>query len=61
MNNTMLTLKETAEYLRISTKSARKLIQDGELNAAMIGKRWKIRPEDLQQFIRSRQPGAENR
>lgn len=57
----MLTLKETAEYLRISTKSARKLIQDGELNAAMIGKRWKIRPEDLQQFIRSRQPGAENR
>lgn len=61
MNNTMLTLKETAEYLRISTKSARKLIQDGELNAAMIGKRWKIRPEDLQRFIRSRQPGAENR
>lgn len=57
----MLTLKETAEYLRISTKSARKLIQDGELNAAMIGKRWKIRPEDLQRFIRSRQPGAENR
>jgi excisionase family DNA binding protein len=57
----MLTLKETAEYLRISTKSARKLIQDGELNAAMIGKRWKIRPEDLQQFIRSRQPGADNR
>jgi excisionase family DNA binding protein len=59
MTDRMFTLKEAADYLRISDKTARKLIQDGSIKAAKIAGRWKVTPEDLQHFIASRQPGAE--
>jgi excisionase family DNA binding protein len=53
MDDRLYTLKETAAYLRVSEKTARKMIKDGNIKASMIGGRWKVTPEEIQRFINS--------
>ena len=48
-----LTVKEVADRLDVSEDWVRDLIQAKELKAVKM-KRWRIKPEDLQEFIESR-------
>lgn len=47
------TVAEAAQILRVTEKSVRDFILAGELRASKIGQ-WKIQPDDLAAFIRSR-------
>lgn len=48
-----LTINQVAEKLGIHERTVLRYIHNKELRATRIG-RWYVRPEDLEEFIRSR-------
>lgn len=50
----LLTLEETADHCRVSTKTIRRWIHDRHLPAVKLGGQWRVRPEDLRHFILDR-------
>ena len=49
--HTLLTVKETAEYLRIPLPTVYYLVQRGQLPAIQIGGRWRIKKEALDRDV----------
>jgi excisionase family DNA binding protein len=47
----LLTIAEAAGFLRVSTKSIRRLIGRGELRAVRIGRAIRIDPESLRRLV----------
>jgi excisionase family DNA binding protein len=47
----LLTLKEAAEVLRLSPRTIRQYVQQGDLVGRMIGGRWRFRRSDLDAFF----------
>ena len=47
----LLTLREAAEVLRLGTRTVRKYILRGEIEARIIGGRWRFRRADLDAFF----------
>lgn len=50
----LLTIQATADRLHLSTRSIRRLIGRGELNAHRIGRSLRIAEEDLRAFLGQR-------
>ena len=48
----LLTIPEAATVCHVSEKTIRRWIADKELPAAKLGSQWRIRPKDLELFIR---------
>lgn len=54
MDTELLTVAQTAEYLKFSEKTVRRLINDGRLPAAKLANRsWRIRMCDVDEYISS--------
>lgn len=51
--NDYLTVREAAKHLDLTEERVRELINLKEIRATKI-KRWRIAPEDLEEFVRSR-------
>lgn len=49
-----LTVKETADYLRVCEKQVRRLIKRGELTAYSFGTAIRIKREDLDAYVTGR-------
>ena len=49
----LYTLEEVADILRVSIQTVRRMIADGELPATKIRGQWRVRKEDLEEYIRS--------
>jgi excisionase family DNA binding protein len=47
----LLTLREAAEVLRLSTRTVREYVKRGEISGKIIGKRWRFRRADLDAFF----------
>jgi excisionase family DNA binding protein len=47
----LLTLKEAAEKLRLSSRTVRGYVQRGEIKGRIIGGRWRFRRADLDAFF----------
>ena len=47
----MLTLQDVADFLQVSTRTVRRLVDRGELAAFRIGRSIRVRPEDLRRLI----------
>jgi excisionase family DNA binding protein len=47
----LLTLREAAEVLRLSTRTVREYILRGEIEGRIIGRRWRFRRADLDAFF----------
>jgi excisionase family DNA binding protein len=47
----LLTLRETAEVLRLSTRTVREYVQRGAIEGRIIGGRWRFRRADLDTFF----------
>jgi excisionase family DNA binding protein len=47
----LLTLREAAEVLRLSTRTVREYVQRGEIEVRIIGGRWRFRRADLDAFF----------
>ncbi len=53
-----LTTDEVLEYLRINARTVYRLIRDGELPAVRIGRQWRIRRSDLDEWLEAQRPSA---
>jgi len=47
----LLTLREAAEVLRLSTRTLREYVKRGEIKGKIIGKQWRFRRADLDVFF----------
>jgi excisionase family DNA binding protein len=47
----LLTIDETAEFLRVSDKTVRRMLNDGRLKGVNIGRQWRIPREALEEII----------
>jgi excisionase family DNA binding protein len=47
----LLTVREVANYSRLSPKAVRRAIAQGELRAIRLRGQYRIRPDDLQRWI----------
>jgi excisionase family DNA binding protein len=54
VNDQLMTIKEVADFLRISTISAYSWVRDGKLPAIRIGKEWRVRTRDLDEWLEVR-------
>lgn len=52
----LLTVRETAQLLRVSPLTVRRYIQDGRLPALKVGKGVRVRKEALEQFMKPVEP-----
>ena len=52
-NTKLLRIEEVAEMTKISTSHLYALINEGVLPAVQFGRAKRIRPEDLEEYIRS--------
>ena len=53
IGETLLTLPEAGEVLRLSTRTVREYVRRGELKGRIIGGRWRFRRADLDAFFES--------
>jgi excisionase family DNA binding protein len=49
---TMLSLEEVAYRLGVSVQTVRRLIENGELKGVRVGRQWRVRQEDLDDYVR---------
>jgi len=47
----LLTLREAAEVLHLSTRTVREYVKRGEIEGRIIGGRWRFRSADLDAFF----------
>lgn len=47
----MLTAEEVAEILRVSTMTVYRLIRSGELPAVRVGRSYRVREADLDEYL----------
>lgn len=47
----LLTLKQAAEVLNLSTRTVREYVQRGDIEGRIIGGRWRFRRVDLDAFF----------
>jgi excisionase family DNA binding protein len=47
MNQNLVTVREAADFLRISARTVYRLIESGQMGAVRIGKQWRIPRSEL--------------
>ncbi len=50
----LLDIPAVAGICNVSEKTIRRWIKAGEMRAARLGNQWRIRPRDLEDFVRGR-------
>ncbi len=50
----LLSIKDAAEFLGVSTKTVERRIKARELKAHLLGRQWRIAPEHLDQYLAMR-------
>jgi excisionase family DNA binding protein len=53
-----LTLGEVLRYLRVNARTVYRLIGTGELPASRIGRQWRIRRSDFEQWLEAQRVGS---
>jgi len=59
MYNEILTLKELAEYLKLTEKTAYRLAAEGKLPGFKVGGSWRFKKADIEQWIESQKNTTE--
>jgi len=58
MEDVVLTVEETANYLKVSEVTIRRWCADGKLPAFKIGREWRINKSELDKMVQSNVEGA---
>lgn len=56
----MMSIFEAAKYLGISVFSLRKLARESRLPAGKVGRQWRFRQEDLDEFLKKQYGGLKD-
>ena len=51
MGSEILTILQAAEYLQVCDKTVRRLIWNKQLPASKIGKSWRIKKSDIDDYL----------
>ena len=52
MDDELFTIAQTADYLQVSDKTVRRLINKKELSASRVGERvWRVRESDIVKYL----------
>ncbi|MFD1040645.1 helix-turn-helix domain-containing protein [Virgibacillus byunsanensis] len=51
MTKEIMTVAQVAEYLQLSEMTTYKLVQEGKISGFKIGRHWRVKKEDLHEFI----------
>ena len=58
MDDELLTIAQTAKYLKLSEKTIRRLISESRLIASKVGNRtWRIKASDIENYIQTNNNG----
>jgi excisionase family DNA binding protein len=62
-NRDVLTIAQAAEYLQFHREKVYRLVREGRLPAARIGKDWRIKRTDIERFLEEAKgwPGGSRR
>lgn len=52
-SDTIMTINELSEYLKISTSSLYKLAQQGKVPGSKVGKHWRFHRESIDAWIKA--------
>lgn len=47
----LYTVEQTATYLKVSTKTIRRLIKSEKIIASKVGGRWRIKKSDIEEYL----------
>lgn len=53
----LLSIEETAEYLGVSVTTVRRMVRDGRIRAARIGRQWRIPRQAVEELVRGKLDG----
>ncbi|MHB8598188.1 MAG: helix-turn-helix domain-containing protein [Ktedonobacteraceae bacterium] len=53
-NEKLLTSEQVADRLQVSSQTVYSWLRTGELPSVRIGRLWRVRPSDLEEFLRKR-------
>ena len=56
----MMSIFEAAKYLGISVFSLRKLARESRLPAGKVGRQWRFRQDDLDEFLKKQYGGLKD-
>lgn len=56
----MMSIFEAAKYLGISVFSLRKLARESRLPAGKVGRQWRFRQDDLDEFLKKQYGGIKD-
>ena len=59
MPEDILTIREVADYLKVTERTLYRLVQDGTLPAFKVGNSWRFRREDLERWISEQSRGTD--
>ncbi|WP_317854386.1 helix-turn-helix domain-containing protein [Chakrabartyella piscis] len=55
MDNDILTVNQTAQYLQVCDKTVRRMIASEKIPAYKLGKSWRIKKVDIEQLFNGKQ------
>lgn len=47
----LYTVEQVADYLKVSTKTVRRLIKSNKIIASKVGGVWRIKPVDIERYL----------
>lgn len=59
MPEDILTIREVADYLKVTERTLYRLVQEGKLPAFKVGNSWRFRREDLERWISEQSRGTD--
>ncbi len=57
MREGILTIKEVAQYLKVTERTLYRLAQDGKIPAFKVGASWRFKQADIDAWIEDQKPG----
>ena len=60
LQNEVLTIKEVAAYLRVSSVTVWRWCQQGTIPASRVGRNWRIRRDDVLHLFETPEPDSSN-
>lgn len=58
MDETFLTTEEVLEYLQVNLRTVYRLIKAGKIPAVRVGRQWRFRKKDIDEWLSRGRPGA---
>jgi excisionase family DNA binding protein len=60
MTTDILTIKEVADFLKLTEKTAYRLAADGNIPGFKVGGSWRFRRDEIEKMTKNKEPNKKN-